>query len=206
MRNGIVHFLPEQKRSKIACLTARRRPPPKHSTESRLRRQHHLMSLTLPVTPAPLSPTFNPYSLGQNEDSGYQMETMAQCISMGTQKHITSPIHYGYWTTCRVPTRGLDDSLPGHLADCSTRGLDNSRMPPATLRGQLSFSWRHLQDRELSSPQLVQSASWQSASWRIRRLSSYLDYMYISDTIWVPCIPIRIRKLELCKHAHSHLV
>jgi len=27
--------------------------------------------------------------------------------------------------------------------------------------------------RELSSPRLVQSASWQSASWRIRELSSY---------------------------------
>jgi len=61
MRNGIVHFLPEQKRSKIARLTAWRRPPPKHSTEFRLRR---LMSLTLHVTPASLSPTFNPYSLG----------------------------------------------------------------------------------------------------------------------------------------------
>jgi len=37
----------------------------------------------------------------------------------------------------------------------------------------LSFFWRHLRDRELSSPRLVQSASWQSASWRIRELSSY---------------------------------
>jgi len=32
MHNGIVHFLPEQKRSKIARLTAPHRPPPKHST------------------------------------------------------------------------------------------------------------------------------------------------------------------------------
>jgi len=30
-----------------------------------------------------------------------------------------------------------------------------------------------MRDRELSSPRLVQSASWQSASWRIRELSSY---------------------------------
>ena len=37
----------------------------------------------------------------------------------------------------------------------------------------LSFRfWRHLRDRELSSPRLVQSASWQSTSWRIRELSS----------------------------------
>ena len=27
--------------------------------------------------------------------------------------------------------------------------------------------------REMSSPRVVQSASWQSASWRIRELSSY---------------------------------
>jgi len=32
MRNGIVYFLPVQKKSKIAHLTARRRPLPKHST------------------------------------------------------------------------------------------------------------------------------------------------------------------------------
>ena len=31
MHNRIVHFLPERKKSKIACLTARCRPPPKHS-------------------------------------------------------------------------------------------------------------------------------------------------------------------------------
>jgi len=32
MRHGIVHFLPQRKRSKIARLTAQRHPPPKHST------------------------------------------------------------------------------------------------------------------------------------------------------------------------------
>ena len=51
--------------------------------------------------------------------------------------------HIGLHYTCRIlaavtgqladtptrglPTRGLDDSLTGHLADWSTRGLDNSR-------------------------------------------------------------------------------
>jgi len=32
MCNGTVHFLLERKRSKIALMTARRHPPPKHST------------------------------------------------------------------------------------------------------------------------------------------------------------------------------
>ena len=98
-----------------------------------------------------------------------------------------------------LPTRGLDDSRTGHLADWSTRRLDNSRTGQVadwTTRGchrrlcVLSFPfWRHLRDRELSSPRLVQSvswllrelssprdvqsASWQSASWHIRELSSY---------------------------------
>ena len=33
-----------------------------------------------------------------------------------------------------LPTRGLDDSRTGHLAYWRSRGLDNSRMPSATLR------------------------------------------------------------------------
>jgi len=63
----------------------------------------------------------------------------------------------------------------------------------------LSFPlWRHLQDRELSSPQLVQSASWlvrelssprdvqsaswQSASWRVGELSSYQSVCELSSS------------------------
>jgi len=77
----------------------------------------------------------------------------------------------------------IANSRTGRLADWSTRGLDNSRTGQVadwTTRGchrrlcVLSFPvWQHLRDRELSSPRLVQSASWQSASWRIRELSSY---------------------------------
>jgi len=90
----------------------------------------------------------------------------------------------GQWTS-----RGLVNSRTRQLADWTSRGLDNSRMPPATLRVSFSFFWRHLRDRELSSPRLVQSTSWlvrelssprvdqsawwQSASWRIHELSSY---------------------------------
>jgi len=76
-----------------------------------------------------------------------------------------------------LPTRRLDDSQTGHLADWSTRGLDSSRTGQVadwTTRGchqrlcVLSFFvWRHVWDRELSSPRLVQSAS-----WLVRELSS----------------------------------
>jgi len=76
-----------------------------------------------------------------------------------------------------LPTRGLDDSRTGHIVDWSTRGLDNSRTGQVadwTTHGchrrlcVLSFPvWRHLRDRELSSPRLVQSVS-----WLVRELSS----------------------------------
>ena len=55
------------------------------------------------------------------------------------------------WTT-----RGLGISRTGQLAYWTSRGLDNSRM--------------HLRVRELSSPRLVQSACWQSASWTSAQL------------------------------------
>ena len=51
--------------------------------------------------------------------------------------------------------RLLDNLRICQLADCTTRGLVNSRMPPATLRAQFSFFWRHLRNRELSSPRVV---------------------------------------------------
>ena len=72
-----------------------------------------------------------------------------------------------------LPTRGLDDSRTGHLADWSTRVLGKSRTgqladvtgdSPCLVFVLLAAS---------ASPRDVQSASWQSASWRIRELSSY---------------------------------
>jgi len=36
-----------------------------------------------------------------------------------------------------------------------------------------------------------------------KRITTTIHYMYISDTIWVPCIPVRTRN---CANAHSHLV
>ena len=73
--------------------------------------------------------------------------------------------------------------FPGQLADTRTRGLDDSRMPPTTaclvfVLLPASARPRVVQSvtypvRQLTSPRDVQSASWQSASWRIRELSSY---------------------------------
>jgi len=98
----------------------------------------------------------------------------------------------GYWTTRGYANSRIANSRTGHLADWSTRGLDNSRTGQVadwTTRGchrrlwVLSFPfWRYLRDRELSSPRVDQSASWQSASWRIRELSSY---RLSRVTIWV---------------------
>jgi len=43
-----------------------------------------------------------------------------------------------------------------------------------------------------------------------KRITTPIHYVYISDTIWVPCIPMRTRNFnaypELHKHAHSLLV
>ena len=97
-----------------------------------------------------------------------------------------------------TPTRGLDDSRTGHLADWSTRwstrGLDNSRTGQVadwTTRGchrqlcVLSFrSFGGICEtascpvRELNSPRDVQSAS-----WRIRELSSYLSRHHQTNSI-----------------------
>ena len=105
----------------------------------------------------------------------------------------------GYWTTrgyansrsanlrtgrlADWTSRRLVNSRTRQLAYWTSRGLDNSRMPPATAclvfvllaasarpRVVQTASWLV---RDLSSPRVDQSASWQSESWRIRELSSY---------------------------------
>ena len=71
-----------------------------------------------------------------------------------------------------TPTRGLDDSRTGHLVDWSTRGLDNSRTGQvADATGDFACLVFVLLAASVR-PRVVQSASWQSASWRIRELSS----------------------------------
>ena len=64
----------------------------------------------------------------------------------------------GYWTTRGLPTRGLDDS----------------RMPPATAC--------------LSSPRLVQSASWQSASWPVTQCDSAIASIHSIIVLLVRCM------------------
>jgi len=106
--------------------------------------------------------------------------------------------HINEITRC-AKTGLLDNSRICQLADWTTRGLDISQtrlvnswtrqLAYWTSCGRhrrlcvLSFPfWRHLRDRELSSPRLVQFTSWlvrelssprvdQSASWRIRELA-----------------------------------
>ena len=78
-----------------------------------------------------------------------------------------------------TPTRGLDDSRTGQLADatCDFACIVFVFWPFARPRVvQTATS----PVPELTSPRDVQSASWQSASWRIRELSSYHAYM---DTV-----------------------
>ena len=77
-----------------------------------------------------------------------------------------------------LPTRGLDDSRTGHLADWSTRGyrqlaywtsrgLDNSRMPPATACLVFVLLAASAKSR------VVQSATCPVRELAIRELSSY---------------------------------
>jgi len=59
---------------------------------------------------------------------------MTVCPSSITDTH--SPLRYrsAYVSVTRRFERLLDDSRTGQLAYWTSRGLDNSRMPPATLR------------------------------------------------------------------------
>jgi len=92
-----------------------------------------------------------------------------------------------------LPTRGLDKSRTGQVADWTTRGCHRWL---CVLRFPV---WRHLQDRELSSPRLAQSVSWLvrelTSPWvgvsascpvrelAIRELSSYPDDSSITGTV-----------------------
>ena len=92
------------------------------------------------------------------------------------------------WTTRGYANLRIANSQTGHLKDWSTRALVNSRtgqlvdlqMPPKEQKlSTESRLWhpRVVQSatcpvRELSSPRVIQSASWQSGSRRIRELSS----------------------------------
>ena len=106
-----------------------------------------------------------------------QRNARRRTVTRGAVRCRTTPRHCGsfgrYVSNDRSSGQRLLDnsrianSRTGRLADWSTRGCHRRLCV-------LSFPvWRHMRDRELSSPRLVQSASWQSASWRILELSSY---------------------------------
>ena len=96
-----------------------------------------------------------------------------------------------------LPTRGLDNSRTGQVADWATRGCHRRLCV-------LSFRfWRHLRDRELSSPRDVQSASWQSASWRIRELSSY-RCMRIMETALLRVLSYTHRRQAVSKNKNEN--
>jgi len=78
------------------------------------------------------------------------------------RKRQLADCQFADWTTL-----GLDISRTRQFTYWTSHRMDNSRMPPSTLRAYFSFFWWHLRDRELSNPQLVQSAS-----WLVRELSS----------------------------------
>ena len=78
----------------------------------------------------------------------------------------------GYWTTRGYANSRIANSRTGRLADWTSRGLVNSRT------GQLAdaigdFACLVFLLAASARPRVVQSASWQSASWRIHELSSY---------------------------------
>ena len=90
-----------------------------------------------------------------------------------------------------LPTRGLDKSRTGQLADATGDFV-------CLVFVLLAASG----DRELSSPRLVQSASWQSASWRIRELSSNR----LTDGCCASMICTAVgRLLLLCVYTERHV-
>ena len=101
--------------------------------------------------------------IAKNSPSGHHRTTLSGYI-------------FGNWRTRGYANWRIANSRTGHLADWSIRGLDNSRtsqLADWTTRGLADAAKRmkSTQSRRWH-PRDVQSSSWQSASWRIRELSS----------------------------------
>ena len=79
--------------------------------------------------------------------------------------------------TCGLPTHRLDISRTGQLADWTTRGLADAAKRTKTKLGESPVASASCPVRDLSSPRDVQSAS-----WRIRELSSNQMYTVILNT------------------------
>ena len=96
---------------------------------------------TSPVSPLYCTKRYNVYPSPASIPTSYFMSVTGQLADT---------------PTLGLPTRGLDSR---QLACWTSRGLDNSRMPPVTLRAQFSFFWRHLRVHDLSSLLVDQCAS-----------------------------------------------
>jgi len=78
----------------------------------------------------------------------------------------------GCWTTCGCANSRIANSRTCRLADWTSRGC-HLRLCVLSFRFLAIRETASCPVRDLSSPRVDQSASWQSASWRIRELSSY---------------------------------
>jgi len=123
------------------------------------------------------------------------------------------PRYVGYWTTRGYANSRIANSRTGQLADWSTRGLDNSRTGQVadwTTRGcrrrlsELSFPfWRHLRDRELSSPRLVQSASWLVRELSSPRVDQSTRYP-VRELAYPLIVQLPVRKQSTALTSQSH--
>jgi len=96
-----------------------------------------------------------------------------------------------------MPTRGLDESRTGQLADCTSRALVNSRT------GQLAVSQMPPKERKLST----QSRRWhprvvQSATCPVRELTSPRDAQSASR----PVRELAVGVSASCRVTHSSMM
>ena len=100
----------------------------------------------------------------------------------------------GNWTTGCSNLR-IANSRTGHFADWTTRGLADAAERTKSKHAKSPVASAICLVRDMSSPRVIQSASWQSASWCIRELSSnlcdcdcvciFFHICWISAEIWI---------------------
>jgi len=76
------------------------------------------------------------------------------------------------------PTRGLVNSRTGQVTDWPTRSLSDAARRTKTKHSKSLVASASCPVCNLSSTRVIQSMSWQSVSWRIRKLSSYRCIVY----------------------------
>jgi len=122
--------------------------------------------------------------------------TLRHCVLPNTHSK-TDRRRLGYWTTRGYANSRTVNSRSGRLADWTTRVLDKSRTGQfADATGDFACLIFVLLAASART-RVVQSASWQSASWRMRELSSYR-----LSHCTTPCSSL----LQLCGHATELLL